>query len=355
VTDDSPAAMGEAEITARIPLGEPERLAGGLALEHHADLFAAVAEGPRATLEHRAHPPRGLAQHGISRRVPVRVVDLLEVIEIEQHQRHRSPARQRPARRVVEQREPHPPAVEARELVGARLAGHVGEALSSVQRASGVIGDHREHEARDPIGHETRVPIVGDEHAAQPLPAPHRRGERGLRIEEAKEVVLALREHRALGGEHQRRAGVCGRLDLDGPHRGIERALVTTLAQARLIERLEVRRVPLDRAPHPIGLLARRGPDRRASDEPPRRVALEDHRAVQPEPDAGGDAREDRIRARLRLLGRADQIRHLREEPERSPQRAVLGPARARARPSGSEVRRATRRHPTNERPPSGI
>jgi hypothetical protein len=70
--------LGQADGTARI----------GEVGDHERELVAADSGRRVRGAEHAPDPGRDLAQHGVAGRVAVRVVDLLEAVDVEGHHRH---------------------------------------------------------------------------------------------------------------------------------------------------------------------------------------------------------------------------------------------------------------------------
>ena len=136
-------------------------------VEQHQELVAAVAREHAARLLDAAEPRRDPAQQPVAGRVPERVVDQLEVVEVDEQQRHRAVAPARAGDRGAQ------PDVELRAVGQARQRVVEGEpaqlGLGLLQPRLGELAvgdvDHHALGVRGPPG---RVA-----HDRRPLPEPH--------------------------------------------------------------------------------------------------------------------------------------------------------------------------------------
>ena len=102
------------------PLGKRDRLEVPHAEQHHGKLLAADP-GERVAAAPLARRAAGeVAQGSISDRVPETVIDLLEVVEVEQHERQGQPAALRPFDLAQELCVERPSVEQPRQVVGGR-------------------------------------------------------------------------------------------------------------------------------------------------------------------------------------------------------------------------------------------
>jgi hypothetical protein len=175
------------------------------------ELVAAVAGGEvvgsGGALERRADAPQQLVAH----EVPVLLVDLREVVEVEQHERERRghaaldpldlAAQALVQRGVVE---------AARERVGAGEDREARVARRVLARDGRELGEGLEHLEIAAV-HAAAVREADRQHAARLLVPRERHGERGLDEREgrarggARDALVVVRQHRPVRVEHEAR------------------------------------------------------------------------------------------------------------------------------------------------------
>ncbi len=141
------------------PLGDRLRLRHPYALEHRDELLAAEPHEPVGAAERAGDPPSDLAEHLVASGVAVRVVDGLEVIEIEEQ--HCALAR------LLERRFERTAVAEPRERIGRR--GVAQRALATLRAAALLLepcgergGDEGERDERE---HADRRAAAGEQGA----------------------------------------------------------------------------------------------------------------------------------------------------------------------------------------------
>jgi hypothetical protein len=105
--DRRPDALGDPEGGGDLGLGQQDR-----------ELLAAVAPGEVLSPHHAAQRGADARQHLVTRRMPVLVVDLLEVVEVEQQQRERHPRHRGLSERPLERVRDRPLVGQAGQAVG---------------------------------------------------------------------------------------------------------------------------------------------------------------------------------------------------------------------------------------------
>ena len=137
----------------------------GLALEQHDELVATEPCHEIRGAQHPAQPPRHLPQQLVAGRVPERVVDRLEAVEIDEAHRERQAVAPGARDRPLDLGEEHVPvgqsgqAVDARQLLHLQLGKRGGRdvaADAAVALEAAVLAEHRLAADADPA----RLPVA---------------------------------------------------------------------------------------------------------------------------------------------------------------------------------------------------
>lgn len=281
------------------------------------ELVAADAREHVLGAQAGAHAPRGIAQDDVSDRVPERVVDALEVVEVEQH-RQQAAARAARARRFARQRGLERAAIrEAGERIVMRLLLEL--ARDALQLAFGLLArgcvalDHRgADDVAVAIAHwrEPQRDVEARSVAAQALGV--ERGDR-VTVAHAREgagvlrAVLGRNEHREVASEHLLRAPAVQRDGARVPHAD---AAVEVRADDRVARRLD-QRGQLGHARQPQR--ARRESDQREDGAPGDDGGGDLRQRRQPVPRLPEDRRLDEVHGAAREDERAEQQEHALE------------------------------------------
>ena len=128
--------------------GDPlaRALGGARAPQQHGELVAAEAGDPVPLAQSGEDPRAELREHAVAGVVAERVVELLEVVEVDDEQRERLVRGARVVDRAAQLTVESAPVRQARQLVGARLAARLGQPAQLVDADRGA--DHRDHERR---------------------------------------------------------------------------------------------------------------------------------------------------------------------------------------------------------------
>ena len=193
------------------PVGD-DRRAAEICLGHHDDKFLATQAADQIDAAHIVQRALGeLAQYIVAREMPIAVVDLLEMVDVEHHDSGRGAAFGKPRHQLGHMREDIAPVVKAGQLVGERqgqaaavvlvqpvlqalaadLGAHPRQQFVAVDRSDEiVVGAEIE-----PLGQARQLAGIGDQQDRQ---LPRRLGGAPLRDEPQR---VAVRHRQA--GDHE--------------------------------------------------------------------------------------------------------------------------------------------------------
>ena len=171
----------------------------GLAVDDDGELVAADAERLLAGAAVLGERPRELAQDAVARRMPLVVVQALEVVEVEEDERRLGRpgvgVQQRPVEVLLE----GAVVAELREGIAPGLGVCLREPAGVGERGAGELG-HGGEQAR--VDADLRALGHADEKRAEELASRHDRSDEGLPARGA--VALELRQLRLVGGDEPR-------------------------------------------------------------------------------------------------------------------------------------------------------